>query len=67
MTHEDMKRTRVTRIFVILNVLLFGFGNISNVLLVQILLYGDKSFTHDQNRKILESTLKFIHSSERFL
>ena len=31
------------------------------------MLYGDKTLTHDQNMRILESTLKFIHSSERFL
>ena len=30
-------------------------------------MYGDMIFTHDQNRQILESALKFIHSSERFL
>ena len=48
----------------------FQLHNISylpNQTLVQIMLYGDKTFTHDQNIQILESTLKFIHSSERFL
>ena len=38
-----------------------------NQTLVQIILYSDKSFTHGQDRQILELTLKLIHLSERFL
>ena len=63
--YEDQRREllgTVNEVFQQHNIL-----NLPNQTLVQILLYGDKSFTHDQNRKILESTLKFIHSSERFL
>ena len=52
----------VNEVFQLHNIL-----NLPNETLVQTMLYGDKSFTHDQNRQILESTLKFIHSSERFL
>ena len=50
----------VNEVFQLHNIL-----NLPNQTLVQILSYGDKSFTHDQ--KILESTLKSIHSSERLL
>jgi len=40
--------------------------NISNLhTLVHIILFGDNIFTH--NGQILEKTLKFIQSSERFL
>ena len=46
---------------------LHNISNLPNQTLVHIMLYGHKSFTHDQNRQILESTLKFIHLSERFL
>ena len=41
--------------------------NLSNQTLIQILLYGDGKCTQNQNRNILESALKFIHTSERFL
>ena len=47
----------------------FQLHNIIHLLnptLVQIMLYGDKRFSHNQNKQILESTLKFIHASERF-
>ena len=46
---------------------LHNISNLPNRTLVEIMLYGDRRFTHDQNRQILESTLKFIHFSERFL
>ena len=52
----------VNEVFQLHNIL-----NLPNQTLLQSLLYGDKSFAYDQNRKILESTLKFIHSSEPFL
>ena len=44
----------------------FGFTNLQNRFLMQILLYGDKSFPDDINRDILLLTLKFIHKSGRF-
>ena len=34
--------------------------------LVEMMLYGDKRFSHNQNKQVLESTLKFIHALERF-
>ena len=52
----------VNEVFQLHNIL-----NLPNQTIIQILLHGDKSFTHDHNRQIFESTLKFIHSSERFL
>ena len=39
--------------------------HLPNPTLVQIMLYGDKMFSYNQNKQILESTLKFIHASER--
>ena len=63
--YEDRRRDllgTVNEVFQLHNI-----SNLPNQTLVQTTLYGDKNFTHDQNRQILESTLKFIHSSERFL
>ena len=62
--YEDQRHDlgTVNEVFQLHNIL-----NLPNQTLVQIMLYGDKTFTHDQNIQILESTLKFIHSSERFL
>ena len=63
--YEDQRRDLlgiVNEVFQLHNI-----SNLPNQALVQIMLYGDKTFTHDQNIQILESTLKFIHSSERFL
>ena len=63
-TYEDQRRDllgTVNEVFELHNIV-----NLPNRTLVQIILYGDKSFTYDQNRQILESTLKFIYLSERF-
>ena len=42
-----------------------GFANISDEMLVQLLLYGDKNFPNEVNRKILELTLQYIHETGR--
>ena len=42
-----------------------GFANISNEILVQLLLYGDKNFPNEVNRKILELTFQYIHETGR--
>ena len=63
--YEDLRRDplgAINEVFQPHNIL-----NLSNQTLVQILLYGDGKCTQNQNRNILESTLKFIHTSERFL
>ena len=44
----------------------FGHNNLSNEVLMQYLLYGDKDLSIDLNRKILELTLAFIHNTGRF-
>ena len=59
--YESQRRDLLREVFQLHNIL-----NLPNQTIGQILLYGDKSFTHDQSRQILESTLKFIHSSKRF-
>ena len=40
--------------------------DLSNDVLVQLLLYGDKDLSLDLNRKILELTLHYIHETGRF-
>ena len=40
--------------------------DLSNDVLVQLLLYGDQHLCYDLNRKILELTLRFIHETCRF-
>ena len=44
----------------------FGLDNLSNKVLTQYLLYGNKDLHIDLNRKILELTLAFIHNAGRF-
>ena len=41
----------------------YGFANLANDVLLQILLYGDKDFPSSLNRNILELTIRFIHST----
>ena len=40
----------------------YGYVNLVNDVLLQILLYGDKNFPNNLNRSILELTIRFIHS-----
>ena len=44
----------------------FGHNNLSNKVLTQYLLYGNKDLSIDLNRKIIELTLAFIHNTGRF-
>ena len=44
----------------------FGQDNLSNNVLKQYLLYGNKDLPIDLNRKILELTLAFIYNSGQF-
>ena len=63
--YDDQRRDllgTINEVFQLHNIL-----NLPNQTLVQMMLYGDKRFSHNQNKQILESTLKFIHASERFL
>ena len=46
--------------------LTFGYNNLSNKVLTQYLLYGNKDLPSDLNRKILKLTLAFIHNTGRF-
>ena len=41
--------------------------SLSNNVLVQLLLYGDKNLSSDVNKSILELTLDFIHKTGRFV
>ena len=41
-------------------------NSLSNNILVEILLYGDKDFSDDVNKTILELTIKFINETGRF-
>ena len=50
-------------------IVLLQFHNISNLpnqALVRTMLYGDEIFTYNQNRQIVEATVRFIGRSERF-
>ena len=40
--------------------------NLSNDVLVQLLLHGDQDLSYDLNRKITELTLRYIHETGRF-
>ena len=41
-------------------------NTLSNNVLVQLLLYGDKDLSSDVNKRVLELTLNFIHQTGRF-
>ena len=41
-------------------------NGLSNDILVEILLYGDKDFSDDVNKTILEFTIKFMNETDRF-
>ena len=41
----------------------YGYANLANDVLLQILLCGDKNFPNNLNRSILELTIRFIHST----
>ena len=43
----------------------YGYANLANDVLLQILLYGDKNFPNNLNSSILELTIRFIHSTGR--
>ena len=44
----------------------FGYINLSNKDLTQLLLFGGKDLTNELNRKIIELTLRYIHNTGRF-
>ena len=44
----------------------FGYVDLANEFLLQLLLYGDKDFPDSLNRHILELILNFIHKTDRF-
>ena len=43
----------------------FGYANLSNEVLTQLLFYGDENLSNDVNRNILELTLQFIKETGR--
>ena len=43
-----------------------GYTNLSNEVLMQLLLYGYKDLPNEINRNILQLTLRFIHETGRF-
>ena len=45
---------------------LYGHSNPSNMVLAQLLLYGDEKFPYDLNKTIFNLTLQFIHKTGRF-
>ena len=44
----------------------FGYVDPSNEGLMQILLYGDKNFSLNLNKRIIELTINYIHTTGRF-
>ena len=45
---------------------LIQINSLSNNVLTQLLLYGDKDLSNDVNKGILQLTLNFIHKTGRF-
>ena len=61
----DVQRQDLTGIVELLRPFL-QITDLSNDVLVQLLLYGDQYLSYDLNRKILELTLRYIHETGRF-
>ena len=57
--HQDL----LARVFELIRP--YGYIDLSNEVLMQLLLYGDKHLTHDLNRNLLKLTLKYIHATGR--
>ena len=58
------RRDLLTGVFALLRP--FGYTNLQNNVLPQILLYGDEKFPDELTKNILLLTLQFIHKSGRF-
>ena len=61
---EVERRNLLARVFQLLRP--YGYIDLSNQVLAQLLLYGDSYLPNDLNRNILELTLQYIHATGRF-
>ena len=43
-----------------------AISNLSNELLVELILYCNETLPPDVNKRLIEATLKFIHATKRF-
>ena len=43
-----------------------NISNLSNELLIELILYGNERLPFDVNKRLIEATLKFIHTTKRF-
>ena len=41
-------------------------SNLSNELLIELILYGNERLPFDVNKRLIEAILKFIHTTKRF-
>ena len=61
---EVERRDHLARVFELIRP--YGYIDLSNEVLMQLLLYGDKHLPHALNINLLELTLKYIHATGRF-
>ena len=61
---ETERRNLLAGVFELLQP--YGYTNLSNEVLTQLLLYGDKDLPNSLNRNILDLTLQYIHTTGRF-
>ena len=64
LSFEVERRNLLARVFELLPP--YGYIDLSNEILTQILLYGDKYLPNNLNRNILELTQRYIHATGRF-
>ena len=64
-THNGQRRDLINAINDVLHS--HDILNLPDQALVRIMLYGDKRFSFTQKKKILASTLNFVHASKRFI
>ena len=61
---EIERRNLLARIFELVQSL--GYNDLSNEVLIELLLYGDKDLPNDLYKNIIELTLQYIHTTGRF-
>ena len=61
---EAERRNLLAAVFELLQP--YGYTNLPNKVLTQLLLYGDKDLPNNLNRSIIGLTLQYIHTTGRF-
>ena len=61
--YNDIRKTLLDTVKKITNI---SVSNLSDEYLVNLLMYGNPSYSFEENKEIIEASINFIRSSERF-